>query len=351
MSKENIEKLESALGRLETKENVIYFLTYDTKNNARASVKHIYDMALTLKENGNVTKILVEDKTYTKPEWLGEGYEQLEVVSIKEDKINILIDDVIVVPEYYSNVLQQLSNVRCTKVMLVQQKEFIFETLPVGSRWSDYGFDRVIVTTEEAKKYVMEIFPESLVHIIPPIIGDNFKPIEGIVKPYIAISCRDRVKHRKLISEFYLKFPHLRWITFRDMVQMSYEEFSEGLKECMVSLWVDDESTFGTFPLESMKCGVPVVGKIPSTEPDWLSENGMWTYDENKIVDVLGTFVLAWLDGVELTIEVKDKMKETLLPYNTEITKNNILSVFNSFTNKRIETLSKALDNLKQEGE
>jgi hypothetical protein len=350
MSKENIEKLESALGRLETKENVIYFLTYDTKNNARASVKHIYDMALTLKENGNITKILVEDKTYTKPEWLGEAYDQLDVVSIKEDKINILIDDVIVVPEYYSNVLQQLSNVRCSKVMLVQQKEFIFETLPVGSRWSDYGFDRVIVTTEVAKKYVMEIFPESLVHIIPPIIGDNFKPTEGIVKPYIAISCRDRVKHRKLISEFYLKFPHLRWITFRDMVQMSYEEFSEGLKECMVSLWVDDESTFGTFPLESMKCGVPVVGKIPNTEPDWLSENGMWTYDENKIVDVLGTFVLAWLDGVELTTEVKEKMKETLLPYNTEITKNNILLVFNSFTNKRIETLSKALDNLKQEG-
>ena len=351
MSKENIEKLESALGRLETKENVIYFLTYDTKNNARASVKHIYDMALTLKENGNVTKILVEDNTYIKPEWLGEGYDQIEVVSIKEDKINILIDDVIVVPEYYSNVLQQLSNVRCTKVMLVQQKEFIFETLPVGSRWSDYGFDRVIVTTEEAKKYVMEIFPESLVHIIPPIIGDNFKPTEGIVKPYVAISCRDRVKHRKLISEFYLKFPHLRWITFRDMVQMSYEEFSEGLKECMVSLWVDDESTFGTFPLESMKCDVPVVGKIPSTEPDWLSENGMWTYDENKIVDVLGTFVLAWLDGVELTSEVKDKMKETLLPYNTDITKNNILSVFGSFTNKRIEALTKALDNLKKEVE
>jgi glycosyltransferase involved in cell wall biosynthesis len=132
---------------------------------------------------------------------------------------------------------------------------------------------------------------------------------------------------------------------------MSYAEFSEGLKECMVSLWVDDESTFGTFPLESMKCGVPVVGKIPNTEPDWLSENGMWTYDENKIVDVLGTFVLAWLDGVELTNEVKEKMKETLLPYNTEITKNNILSVFVSFTNKRIEALSKALDNLKQEGE
>ena len=77
----------------------------------------------------------------------------------------------------------------------------------------------------------------------------------------------------------------------------------------------------------------------------------MWTYDENKLVDILGTFVLAWLDGVELTDEVKQKMKETLLPYDTEITKNNILSIFNSFTNKRVETLSKALENLKKEQE
>jgi len=349
MSKENIEKLETALGRLETKENVIYFLTYDTKNNARAAVKHIYDMALTLKENGGNPKILVEDKTYTNPTWLGNGYKDLEIVSIKDDKINITIDDVIVVPEYYSNVLQQLSNIRCSKIMLIQQKDYMFETLPVGSRWSDYGFEKVITTNEETKKYIQELFPEVLVYIIPPIIGDNFKPTEGIVKPYIAISCRDRVKHRRLISEFYLRYPHLRWVTFRDMVQMSYEEFSEGLKECLVSVWLDDESTFGTFPLESMKCNVPVVGKIPDTEPDWLNENGMWTYDENKIVDILGTYVLAWLDGIELTDEVKDKMKETLLPYNTDITKNNILSIFNSITNKRIETLQKALEKLKQE--
>jgi glycosyltransferase involved in cell wall biosynthesis len=135
------------------------------------------------------------------------------------------------------------------------------------------------------------------------------------------------------------------------MNQLTYEEFSDALRDCMVSVWVDDDSTFGTFPLESMKSGVPVIGKIPNTEPDWLTENGMWTYDENKLVDILGTFVLAWLDGIELTDEVKQKMKETLLPYETEITKNNILSIFNSFTNKRIETFTKALENLKQEQE
>ena len=42
-------------------------------------------------------------------------------------------------------------------------------------------------------------------------------------------------------------------------------------------------------------------------------------------------------------------MKETLLPYNSEITKTNILSVFNSFNNKRSETIKNALDKLKEE--
>jgi glycosyltransferase involved in cell wall biosynthesis len=350
MSKENIEKLESALGRIGENESVVYFLTYDTKSNARAGVKHIYDMALTLKNNGANVKILVEDKGYVGVEsWLGEDYKDIPVVSIKDDKVEIKLDDTIVVPEFYSNVLEQLSNVKCTKIMLVQQKDYIFETLPIGSRWSDYGFDKIITTTESTKRYILEYFPEALVHIIPPIIGDNFKPSEKLQKPFVAISCRDRSKHRKLISEFYLKFPQLRWITFRDMVQLSYSEFSEVLKECFVSVWIDEESTFGTFPLESMKCNIPVVGKIPDIEPDWLNENGMWTYDSTKIVEILGTYILAWLEGVELKSEVTDKMKETLLPYDSEITKNNIISIFNSFKNKRIDAINLALEKLKQE--
>jgi glycosyltransferase involved in cell wall biosynthesis len=346
----NIEKLESSLSRISNKENVIYFLTYDTKNNARAAVKNIYDMALALKESGRIVKILVEDKTYTGVDgWLGDKYNSLEVVSIKEDKVEIKVEDVIVVPEYYSNVLPQLSNIKSVKVMLVQQKDYIFETLPIGSRWSDYGFDKCITTSESSKKYILDYFPESLVHLIPPFIGDNFQPTDKPIKPYVAISCRDRLIHRKLISEFYIKYPQLRWITFRDMVQLSYDEFADNLKECMVSLWVDDESTFGTFPLESMKCGVPVVGKIPNTEPDWLSENGLWTYDVNKLVEILGTFILAWLEGVELTSEVKEKMRETVAPYNKETHNNNTLSIFNSLISIREDSIKKAIEKVKAE--
>ena len=351
MNKENIEKLESSLSKLVTNENIIYFLVYDTKNNPRAAVKHIYDIANTLSENGGNVKLIVEDKkSFTGvSSWLGEEYSKLQILSIKEDKVELKVEDVLVVPEYYSNALQQLSNVRSTKVLLIQQKDYIFENLPIGSKWIDYGFDKVITTTEGAKKYILEYFPQSLVYLIPPIIGDNFTKSDKPLKPFIAISCRDRLVHRRLISEFYLKYPQLRWITFRDMVQMTYNEFADSLKECMVSLWVDDESTFGTFPLESMKCGVPVIGKVPNTEPDWMGDNGMWSYDINKLVEILGTFILAWIDGVELTDDVKTKMKETLLPYDSSITNANILAVFNSLKNKRIESIVKALEKLKQE--
>ena len=132
------------------------------------------------------------------------------------------------------------------------------------------------------------------------------------------------------------------------MVQMSYDDFAHNLKECMVALWVDEDSTFGTFPLECMKSNVPVVGKIPNREPDWLSKNGMWTYDMTKIVDILGTYILAFIDGVELTDEVIQKMKDTLLPYQTDITQKNIVSIFSSLLNKRVDALESALEKLKK---
>jgi hypothetical protein len=347
----NIEALETLQSRIENKESTVYFLTYDTKNNARAAVKNIYDMALALRQNGYNAKILVEEKEYTGVEfWLGDTYKDIPVVCIKADKVEIFVDDIVVVPEYYSNVLPQLASIKAVKVMLVQQKEYIFETLSIGSKWKDFGFDKAITTTESTKKYISEYFPETLVHLIPPYIGDNFTPTEKPQKPIIAISCRDRNQQRKIISEFYLKYPQLRWITFRDMVQMNYDEFAGALKECMVSVWIDDESTFGTFPLESMKCGVPVIGKIPNNEPDWMSDNGMWTDDTNKIVSILATYVFSWLEGVELTDPIKEKMRTTVLPYTKEIHSQNTVSIFHSLFAGRIDTIKTAIEKIKTEG-
>lgn len=344
-----ISNLESALDRLNKKESIIYFLTYDTKNNPRASVKYIYDLALRLKETGYNSKILVEDNSYSGVNgWLGDRYESISVLSIKDDKPVINIDDFIIVPEYYSNVLQQLNGIKCNKIMLVQQKEYIYETLNIGSKWIDFGFDKCITTTQETKRYIDDYFNGTLTYVIPPKIDDIFSPTETLQKPYIAISCRDRVKSKKIISEFYLKFPHLRWITFRDMVQLSYDDFANALKECMVSVWIDNESTFGTFPIESMKCNVPVIGKIPDTKPEWIvNNNGIWVTDENEITDMLGSFVISWVDNNEIYDDFKDCMNKTSINYNKDSFNTVVDSIFNTLHNKRVELFNNSINNLK----
>jgi len=75
----------------------------------------------------------------------------------------------------------------------------------------------------------------------------------------------------------------------------------------------------------------------------------MWSYDSNKLVEILNSYITAWIEGVELNDEVKDKMKETLLPYETSVTENNILTIFGSLKNKRVESIQTALEKLKQE--
>ena len=55
-------KIENSLNILKDKKSRIYFVAQDTKGNARASIKYIYDVALSLKNNGFNHIILHEKK-------------------------------------------------------------------------------------------------------------------------------------------------------------------------------------------------------------------------------------------------------------------------------------------------
>ncbi len=348
-NKEKSEKIFSSIEKITNKENKIYFLVYDTKNNPKYSVKYIYDLALTLKENNFNVQLLVEDDKYEGVgSWLS-GYEELTITPTNGNNVTINQDDVLIIPEYYCNMLETLNKINCTKVLLVQRLEYLYETLPFGVRPSTYGIYTIITTTEHSKKYLNKVFNECITYVVPPILGEHFKPSEQPIKPFVAISIREKNIQKKIISEFFLLYPQLRFITFKEMVGVTYETFAENLKECAVAVWIDDDSTFGTFPLECMMSGVPVIGKVPKNEPDWIGENGIWTYDESKITELLGEYMLSWLNGVTLAEEVKTKIDETLLPYDNQITKNNIVNLFNSFNTKRINSYNKIIETLKEE--
>ena len=61
-----IEKLKTSIGNIEQKKSRIYFFVQDTKGNAKASIRYIYQIALTLKRAGFNATILHE-----KPDYVG----------------------------------------------------------------------------------------------------------------------------------------------------------------------------------------------------------------------------------------------------------------------------------------
>jgi hypothetical protein len=73
MNTEQIQKLEKSINNMKEKLSRIYFIVQDTKGNAKASVRYIYQMAMTLKNNGYNSIILHEKPDYYGvSEWLGE---------------------------------------------------------------------------------------------------------------------------------------------------------------------------------------------------------------------------------------------------------------------------------------
>ena len=259
---------------------------------------------------------------------MGDEYAKLPHVSIEEQKLKVNPDDFVIIPEIFANVLEQTASLPCKRIVLCQAYDYVLEMLMPGKKWSDYGIDECITTSEKQGEYLKNLMSQNLkTHIIPVSIPKYFKPSEKPVQPVIGIYTRDQRDTVKIFKTFYIKYPHLKWITFRDMRGMPMEKFAKNLSECCVSVWVDDISGFGTFPLESMKCNVPVIGKVPNMLPEWMEDkNGLWTHELNSIPDVLANYVQAWLEDSSPD-ELYEKMNEKSKKYKEEDQKEKIVEV------------------------
>jgi glycosyltransferase involved in cell wall biosynthesis len=125
------------------------------------------------------------------------------------------------------------------------------------------------------------------------------------------------------------------------------QDFAKFLKESFVSVWVDNESAFGTFPLESMLSGTPVIGKLPNMKPDWLKEeNGVWTYEFNEIVDILANFTQNWLED-NISESLYDRILESGLEFNDyKKFVNNVTNTFSEYFEIRTKMFSEQLEKI-----
>jgi hypothetical protein len=348
MNQEQITKLEQSLENLKNKTSKIYLIVQDTKGNGKASIAYTYKLALSLKNNGFNPIMLHEKPDYTGvSSWLGDDYNDLPHQSIEGQNLQVTPDDFIVVPELYSYIMSQITKLPCGKIVLCQAYDHMLETLNAGESWSQFGFYKCITTSEEQKEEILKVMKNVSFDILTPVISDRFKPSKLPAKPIISIHSRDQRDTINLVKAFYLKYPQYRWVTLSDLRGLSEEEFASKLRESFVSVWIDETSGYGTFPLESMKSNVPVIGLVPNLLPNWLNEdNGVWVNNKTHIIDAMADHLQNWLED-NINEEFYTKMKSTVdvLPTEEDFNKQSV-TLFEEYFSVRLQAFEDQLSKL-----
>jgi len=349
MNTEQISKIKTSIDNLKEKKSRIYFLVQDTKGNAKASIAYIYRLALTLKNNGYNAIILHEKVDYTGVStWLGEEYmENLPHKPIEGENLEVSPEDLIIIPELFGFVMSQLTKMPCGKIVLCQAYDHILETLQPGATWTQLGFLKCIITSDYQKDLVEGLMRNISFDILQPYISETFEKQILPPNPIIAIHSREQRESINIIKSFYIKYPQYRWVTFRDMRGLSEQEFASVLKDSFLSVWIDETSSYGTFPLESMKVGVPVIGLTPNLVPTWMNENnGVWVNNKIQILDFIADFLQNWLED-NVKQDLYTEMIKTVenLPSKTDF-ETKTVELFSGYINTRATSFEEQLSKL-----
>jgi hypothetical protein len=363
---EQIKQVKEVLSKLENKDFNLYFFTLDTKGNPTAGIANIYEHVKILNELGYSAAILHEKNDYKLKgdengqgiaDWLGEEYASLPHASIEGQQLNISPADFIVIPEIFSNIMDQVKGFPCKKVVLSQSYDYLLELLPIGKRWNvDYGFNDVITTTEKQAQYLKTLFPSINTHVVPVSIPSYFKDSDKPKIPVVTILTRNQGDAAKIAKSFYLQYPIYKWITFKELRGLPRKQFASELAKSCLAVWVDEQSSLGTFPLEAIESNTAVIGKIPNMVPEWMEtkdeagnavikNNGVWTNTTLNIPELIATYLKVWLED-SVPTDLVESIIESKGSYTSEKQVEAATKVYDALQQNRISEMKISLERL-----
>lgn len=350
-----ITQLKSVLENLENKNFSIYFFTLDTKGNPTAGIANIYEHVKLLNELGYKASILHEKNDYKLKgddngqglaDWLGDEYAALPHISIESQQLNVNPADFLVIPEIFSNIMDQVKGFNCKKIVFSQSYDYLLELLPIGKRWNvDYGFNDVITTSVKQAQYLSNLFPSLRSHVVPVSIPSYFKNSDKPKLPIVTIVTRNQGDAAKIAKSFYLQYPIYKWVTFKELRGLSRKQFATELGQSCLAVWIDDGAGFGTFPLEAIESLTPVIGKMPNLIPEWMEtkddagnpsikNNGVWTNTTINIPELIATYMKVWFED-SVPSDLISAMKDTQGKYTSEKQKTVLSEVYAGLVENR----------------
>lgn len=344
---EKLEKIKLSKENILNKNfKVLFFMIQP--DTACASVIEIYNHVKILKGLGYDAQILTDTDEYTVPEWLDDDLKVLPHISSKSN-FNISVEDFLIIPEIFTNVMEQITQLNCGKVVLLQSYENGLKGLLPGEQWGDkYGIVNVITTNENLTEFVKTNMSQNYdVKNYTVGIPDYFKSSNKPKDLIISFLARNPQEASKVLKMFYLKYPHYRFVSFEDLRPTKRTEFAEKMSKSAATLWIDRIASLGTTPIEAMKCGSVPIGFIPDLRPEYITEkNGYWTNDILQMPTLIANFVEDFIqDKIDDSFYVE--MKETASKYGIENSNKSIQETYQYFFNKRVSEFNKYLEPVK----
>lgn len=350
------------ISKIEKKENNVFFFVLDTKGNPSGSLEYIYKLAMIAKNEGFKVGMLYQtidknDEFVGVEGWLGSEYASLPHYDISNNDVEITPSDILFIPEIFSNVMNQTKKLPCKRIAILQNYDYLIEQMPFSAQWGDFGILESITNTEYNSKLIKDVFPYVKTNVINPYIDNIFGQTKEPKKMVVNIVAADQSDINRIVKPFYWKFPTFKWVSFRDLRGLPKEKFAESLREAAITIWVDDNTSFGYSALEAIKSGSIVIAKVPNTPLKWMDEDNdenvgklrnccIWFDNLNDVQRVIASAVRSWItDNVPTTLtDEANKVKEL---YTYETTKNEFTSYLNAVIDNRLKEMKQLVEVVK----
>ncbi|MFA5366500.1 MAG: hypothetical protein WC333_01060 [Dehalococcoidia bacterium] len=360
---EKVAKINASLNNIQNKTSKFIFCVPESQSPA-ASIYEIYFHATVVKKMGYTVLVMVEKGDYVPPTWIEKELTDHKHMSMADPKLNVGPEDIMVIPEVYSNIMEQTKNLPCLRVGLLQSVDYMINSLVPGSDWRTFGITEMITTSTTLKNFVEGYYGVGKFNIKTYNIGipDYFEKSTIPQKPIISVIGRNPNEIAKFVKLFFSKFPQYSWVTFDPMLtkskppqSMRRMDFAKRLQGNFAAVWIDRIASFGTFPLECMKCGTIPVCLKPDLIPDYMITRdaegkplgvndgaGVWTDNYYDLPLLAGEVLIKFLDDSILPAlyESMDTVAEKYTQKNAEAELNGI---YQNYIDQRITFLQHAI--------
>ena len=351
-----IENIEREISKIDKKENRMYFFVIDTKGVPSGSLEYIYNLALFLKNDGyDVSMLHTEDEFVGVGAWLGEEYANLPHLNVNKGEVGTAPSDLLFIPDIYSQVMNQTKNLPCKRVAILQNYDYVVEQMPYAAQWGDFGIMEGITNSDYQAAELNEAFPYVKLKKVSPFISKIFGTTINPKKMVINVISKDQSDIKKIVKPFYWKYPFFKWVSFKELRNLSKADFAKELREGAITIVVDETASFMYSALEAAKSGSITMVKVPTTTLDWANGEelrmcGVWFKDYDTLHKQIASVVRYRItDKVPSVLaETTKKVTENLTEENT---KNEIIEYVKDVLGKRKKEMDELMVQIKAKKE